>query len=202
MSLAETESKLKTYEDQINNLQKYKDLFQNAMMIKCKHCSKHFTLDVFKTHFENCKLNLRHNNNMQSINIDKLKIKILKGTVKKDEVGKVYLEYIIDIWYNGQNWRINKRFNQFANLYKTLKSIFRGVVDMPTSSNIFVNINGVGKSSSFHENKLIQLEKFIKDLSQIEAINKSNEVSYEVTRKKNLLIKMVSFFLSIISPFF
>ena len=176
MSLAETESKLKTYEDQINNLQKYKDLFQNAMMIKCKHCSKHFTLDVFKTHFENCKLNLRHNNNMQSINIDKLKIKILKGTVKKDEVGKVYLEYIIDIWYNSQNWRICKRFNQFAVLYKTLKSVFRGVVDMPESSNIFVNINGVGKGScSFHENKLRELERFIKDLAEIEVVNKSKQ---------------------------
>ena len=84
-----------------------------------------------------------------------------------------YLEYIIDIWYNGQNWRINKRFNQFANLYKTLKSIFRGVVNMPTSSDIFVNINGVGQISSFHENKILQLEKFIKDLAEIEVINKS-----------------------------
>ena len=44
----------------------------------------------------------------------------------------------------------------------------------------------------------------IKDICSdfLEAINKSKEVSYEVTRKKNLLIKMASFFLSIISPFF
>ena len=44
---------------------------------------------------------------------------------------------------------------------------------MPTSSDIFVNINGVGQISSFHENKILQLEKFIKDLAEIEVINKS-----------------------------
>ena len=175
LSLAASETKLKTYEEQMNKLNMYKDIIHASSGIKCKYCSKVLPLDSFKAHYELCQKNVIgfNTSNIECLSLDKLKIKILKGTVKQDEVGKAYLEYIIDIWYNGQNWRINKRFNQFANLYKTLKSIFRGVVDMPTSSNIFVNINGVGKSSSFHENKLIQLEKFIKDLSQIEAINKS-----------------------------
>ena len=69
-----------------------------------------------------------------SLNPEKLTIKILKEILKNDEFGKPYLEYIIDINYNTQNWRINKRFNQFANLYKTIKSLFKGVIRMPTSS--------------------------------------------------------------------
>ena len=63
-----------------------------------------------------------------NFNPNKLKIKILKGWVKKDELGKPYLEYIIDIYYDTQNWRISKKFNQFSSLFKTLKNQFKGVV--------------------------------------------------------------------------
>ena len=74
-----------------------------------------------------------------------------------DEIGKPYLDYIIDINYSGQNWRINKKFNQFANLYKTIKSLFKGSINMPQSSNIFVNINEM-TNGNFHENKISGLE--------------------------------------------
>ena len=37
-------------------------------------------------------------NSKMNFNPDKLKIKILKGWVKQDELGKPYLEYIIDIY--------------------------------------------------------------------------------------------------------
>lgn len=174
LSLAASESKNRQYEEQINKLNLYKEIIHNTNSFKCKYCMKNYNFDTFKTHYPQCQKSLINiSQKIENISLDKLKIKILKGRVKQDEVGKPYLEYIIDIWYNGQNWRINKRFNQFANLYKTLKSIFRGVVNMPPSSDIFVNINGVGQISSFHENKILQLEKFIKDLAEIEVINKS-----------------------------
>ena len=44
---------------------------------------------------------------------------------------------------------------------------------MPPSADIFVSVNGVGQISSFHENKILQLEKFIKDLAEIDVVNKS-----------------------------
>ena len=103
---------------------------------------------------------------------ERLKLKILKGRLKQDELDKPYLEYIIDISYNNQNWRVTKKFNQFATLYKTLKSLFKGIVNLPQSSNIFININEFGYGS-FHENKIQLLEKFIKDLSELEPINTS-----------------------------
>ena len=114
------------------------------------------------------------NNNVSSskFNPDKLKIKILKGKLKTDELGKYYLEYILDINYYSQNWRLSKKFIQFANLYKTIKTMFKNSINMPLSSNIFVNFQN-NISGSFYQNKIQQLEKFINEISQIEEINSS-----------------------------
>ena len=112
------------------------------------------------------------NNNINKFNPDKLKIKILKGKLKTDELGKPYLEYILDINYYSQNWRLSKKFIQFANLYKTIKTMFKNNINMPESSNIFVNF-GNNFNGSFYQNKIQQLEKFINEISQIEDINSS-----------------------------
>ena len=103
----------------------------------------------------------------------KLKIKIIKGRIRKDKSGKPYLEYVININYdNMTNWNINRRFNQFTNLYKTLRTISKESFEMPESSNIFNNITALFSGLS-HENKILQLEKFLKDLTETEGINNS-----------------------------
>ena len=170
-------NKIKTLEEQNAKLNTYKEIVHNTKAYKCKHCEKMYLYDDFKDHYSNCQKGLISNTNINNNNInfypDKLKIKILKGRVKQDELGKPFLEYIIDVNYDTQNWRINKRFNQFANLFKTLKNSYKGVVQMPPSANIFINFGNNNNSSSFHENKIIQLEKFLKDLSEINIINTS-----------------------------
>ena len=186
-------------ENKIESLNVYKNIVENAKMFKCKKCKKLFDFDDFKNHYSNCdkevneneesnyidnnilknknmnsisSIETLNNNNINKFNPDKLKIKILNGRLKTDELGKPYLEYILDINYYSQNWRLIKKFIQFANLYKTIKSLFKGVIHMPTSSNIFVNFGG-NFNGSFHENKIQQLEKFIKDLAEINVVNSS-----------------------------
>lgn len=112
--------------------------------------------------------------NFSKNNNEKLKIKILKGILNKDELGKPFIEYITDITYNTHNWRVNKKFNQFANLHKTLKSLFKtGEFKLPDSSAMFnVPLNNES-SNNFHENKIKLLEKYLNDISDIGAINKS-----------------------------
>ena len=179
------DNKIKDLENQISSLNIYKDICLHTKTFQCNTCEKIYIYDNFKEHYNKCnevsynsKNNGDKNNSMSMkadkfiFNPEKLKIKILKGKLKNDELGKPYLEYIIDINYNTQNWRISKRFNQFANLYKTIKSLFKGVIHMPTSSNIFVNFGG-NFNGSFHENKIQQLEKFIKDLAEINVVNSS-----------------------------
>jgi hypothetical protein len=74
---------------------------------------------------------------------------------------------------NLSNEELNSRLNQFANLFKTLKNLFKGVIQMPPSANIFINFGNSNNTGSFHENKIIQLEKFLKDLSEINILNTS-----------------------------
>ena len=170
-------NKIKTLEEQIAKMNIYKEVIHNTKAYKCKHCEKIFLFDDFKNHYSNCQKGIISNTNMNNSNTnfnpDKLKIKILKGRVKQDELGKPFLEYIIEINYDTQNWRISKRFNQFANLFKTLKNLFKGVVQMPPSAHIFINFGNNNNFGSFHENKIIQLEKFLKDLSEINILNTS-----------------------------
>ena len=171
-------NKIKSLEEQNTKLNLYKEIVHNSKGFKCKHCEKNYLYEDFKDHYTNCQKGLISNANINNNNInfspEKLKIKILKGKVKQDELGKPFLEYIIDVNYDTQSWRINRRFNQFSNLFKTLKNLYKGTgIQMPQSSNIFVNFGNNSQFSSFHENKIIQLEKFLKDLSEINMINTS-----------------------------
>lgn len=101
---------------------------------------------------------------------EQLKIKILKGVLNKDELGKPFIEYITEINYNSNIWRVNKKFNQFANLHKSLKNIVGEDFKFPESSNIFVKIID---NNNFHENKIKQLESYIREISDIPAISNS-----------------------------
>ena len=169
-------NELKTLKEEIGQLNVYKDIINNCKGIKCKYCERIFTYEDFKEHYINCQKGIASNSNLNgniNFNPDKLKIKILKGKVKQDEVGNPYLEYIIDVNYNTQNWHINRRFNQFSNLFKSLKNMFKGAVPLPQSANIFVNFGNNNQFSTFHENKILQLEKFLKDLSETNVINTS-----------------------------
>ena len=51
---------------------------------------------------------------ISTFNPAKMKLKIIKGRIRKDKAGKPYLEYIIEINYLNKKWQINKRFNQFT----------------------------------------------------------------------------------------
>ena len=182
------ENQIKNLEEQISKLNIYKDICYKSKSFQCKQCEQLFSYNIFKEHYQKCTgISNKLKNNQKFENTkkpngneeykfvfdpQKLKIKIIKGHLKNDELGKPFLEYILDVNYNNQNWRICKRFNQFANLYKNIKSLFKGNIKMPPSSNIFVDFKG-NLTGSFHENKIQQLEKFIKDLSEIDVVNNS-----------------------------
>jgi hypothetical protein len=114
--------------------------------------------------------------NIQNINFNPrlLKIKIVKGRIRKDKSGKPYLEYTIELTYLSKKWTINKRFSQFTNLYKNLKKMeIQEGIAIPKSANIFSNIGTVFSGLS-HEDKILNLEKFLKDISQCEEISNTS----------------------------
>ena len=123
--------------------------------------------------------NLNFNKNINNnYDPEKLKIKIIKGRIRKDKTGKPYLEYIININYdNNKIWNINRKFNQFTNLYKALRTISQENFELPQSSNIFSNITALFSGLS-HEKKIIQLEKYLKDLTEMPEINNSKQLYF------------------------
>ena len=110
---------------------------------------------------------------MEITNIsDKLKIKILKGVLNKDELGKPFIEYITEISYDTQNWRVMKKFNQYANFHKSLKNIMGEEFKFPEAANIFIKISA-DNNNNFHENKIKQLEAYLRELCNIPIISNS-----------------------------
>ena len=135
-----------------------------------------YTVNTYVNNNKNINDNINNINN--NYNPEKLKIKIIKGRIRKDKTGKPYLEYIINIDYdNIKNWNINRRFNQFTNLYKTLRTISKENFELPESSNIFRNITSMFSGLS-HENKIIQLEKYLKDLTEVPEISNSKQLYF------------------------
>ena len=151
--------------DENSNIINNNNLENNNKLLRNKNSNILASMDVINN-------NIYNNNPVHKFNPDKLKIKILKGKLKTDELGKPYLEYILDINYYSQNWRLNKTFNQFANLHKTINNMLKNSTTMPTSANIFTDF-GNNKSGSFYQNKIMHMEKFLKEIAEIEEINSS-----------------------------
>ena len=134
--------------------------------------------------------NINNFQNKTNLNPKKLKIKIVKGRVRKDKSGKPYLEYVINITYNNnKNLNINRRFNEFTNLYKSLKGIRN--IELPESSSIFNNISIFTGLS--HEKKTLFLEKFLEDLINKDIINES-KILYDFLELDKLLNQNESLF--------
>ena len=166
----------------INSDNKYSSKTENVNVVK-----NNMSINTAVSGNENYSVNTHMSNNNRNYNLnkinnnyfpEKLKIKIIKGRIRKDKSGKPYLEYIININYdNIKNWNINRRFNQFTNLYKTLRTLSKENFELPESSNIFSNITAMFSGLS-HENKIIQLEKYLKDLTEVPEISNSKQLYF------------------------
>ena len=187
--ISKKEQKIKLLENQLINITEYKNIFSHISGIKCKYCDDIFSFEKFKAHFNECQINKNNSKIYKRNNINNspnIKIKILKGNIKQDELGKTYLEYVLDINYNNaHNWRINKKYAQFASLYKTIYNTFKGSIQMPLSCNIFTNINEKYKKG-FHKNKIKQLELFLKDLCENDIFNKCKQFKRFLEFDKNV----------------
>ena len=181
LKLNSTNYLIKELEDQINELNPYDNIGKNINNFQCKLCKKYFTLEEYKQHKNNCgenksiKNNLNDNNYEDDFNTNlnpgKLRVRVLKGKIKNENLGRPYLEYILDINYsNTHHWRLGKKFSDFTKLYNTINSLYKEYITIPIS-NIFIDLNNSSSVGSFHENKIRQLEQFINDIIDTEIIN-------------------------------
>ena len=172
------ENKIKLLEEQLNELNEYKNIIKTMKQFNCKNCSKSFKLKDFLNHFSNCQNNIndsKSNNSLQDKPIfdsKKIKIKISKSQIKTDELNHPYIEYLLDINYdNKKKYQLNKQFYHFSNLYNNLIGLYEDYIQFPLSfGDIFQNLNS---NSFLNQNKTQILEKFINEVANTDVLNSS-----------------------------
>ena len=175
-SLNINNSKIKTLRSKLDNLKQNKNIFENMTEFKCKFCGKNFPYQEISAHQNNCINNNIFNNNMFDdknfdFNPNNLEVKITNCKIKTDEIGKPYVEYILNINYNGTNWKINKKYSDFTQLYNNLNLIYKDVIKLSVNlNNVF---NTKDSSYNFNENKMNQLQNFLNEIINTDVINTS-----------------------------
>ena len=112
-------------------------------------------------------------NNSNNTNMNKsLNIKISNTVLKKDITGKPFLDYICEIKNGNKSYTLNKKFGHFIMLHKSLKILFKDLIQLPDGGNLFISITDM-KQNTFHENKLTQLDRYINDLLAIDQVKNS-----------------------------
>ena len=133
-----------------------------------KNIDKNINSDIYAN--SNSNFNTINDNNNNTTN--DIRIKITNSVLKKDLMGKPFLEYVCDVRNGKEKYTLNKKFGHFIMLYKALKTAFKDNIKLPNGGNLFTNINDM-KQNSFHENKLEQLDKYISELLKVEEIRDS-----------------------------
>lgn len=130
---------------------------------------KTFSFEIYKSHYNLC---IEENNMKQTIldnsSFKKVKLKILKGLLAQNEMGTTYMEYIIEVSYNLQTWRLNKKFSQFVNFQSLLKRELPRIT-FPDTAELILKVD----MHQAQENRLKFLDQYIKDISNINDITQS-----------------------------
>ena len=168
-----------------NNNNKFFGSKNNSFFINENDVSN-FTISDSYLNKENINILNNENENKNNLNSNNLKqsksnknlskqeknfinISIIGNKIKKDETGKPFLEYLIEVKTAKKNYKISKKFLQFSLLNKTLKNLFKNLINLPDSGSLFLNINEMN-GNSFHENKINQLDFYVKELCKIDIV--------------------------------
>jgi hypothetical protein len=81
---------------------------------------KFYSFEEYEEHVDEC--NTENSIEYHKSN-EKIQIKIIKGVLKRDDMGRPFIEYIVDIFFNHHNWKVSRKFIHFSNLHKQV-SIF------------------------------------------------------------------------------
>ena len=146
-----------------------------------KNLNKNNNNFIYENDFNNFTIsdsNLNNFNNLNKENFNNLnnnfnnnfiKISIIGKNIKKDEKNKLFLEYLIEVKTEKKNYKISKKFLQFSLLNKTLKNLFKNLINLPETGSLFLNVNEMNENS-FHDNKINQLNFYVNELCKIDAV--------------------------------
>ena len=98
------------------------------------------------------------------------KIKIINHTLKKNNSGKPYIDYICEVKFKEKTNKLHRKLINFYSLHKSLTEFFKDKINIPDKDNIFKEEN---IKNSLMENKQELLNNYIEEISKINDIKKS-----------------------------
>ncbi len=117
----------------------------------------------------NKKLNYSNSKENREKNLS-YKIKIINHTLKKNNSGKPYIDYICEVKFKEKTNKLHRKLINFYSLHKSLTEFFKDKINIPDKDNIFKEEN---IKNSLMENKQELLNNYIEEISKINDIKKS-----------------------------
>ena len=117
----------------------------------------------------NKKLNYSNSKENKEKNLS-YKIKIINHTLKKNNSGKPYIDYICEVKFKEKTNKLHRKLINFYSLHKSLTEFFKDKINIPDKDNIFKEEN---IKNSLMENKQELLNNYIEEISKINDIKKS-----------------------------
>ena len=117
----------------------------------------------------NKKLNYSNSKENKEKNLS-YKIRIINHTLKKNNSGKPYIDYICEVKFKEKTNKLHRKLINFYSLHKSLTEFFKDKINIPDKDNIFKEEN---IKNSLMENKQELLNNYIEEISKINDIKKS-----------------------------
>ena len=117
----------------------------------------------------NKKLNYSNSKENKEKNLS-YKIKIINHTLKKNNSGKPYIDYICEVKFKEKTNKLHRKLINFYSLHKSLTEFFKDKINIPDKDNFFKEEN---IKNSLMENKQELLNNYIEEISKINDIKKS-----------------------------
>ena len=117
----------------------------------------------------NKKLNYSNSKENKEKNLS-YKIRIINHTLKKNNSGKPYIDYICEVKFKEKTNKLHRKLINFYSLHKSLTEFFKDKINIHDKDNIFKEET---IKNSLMENKQELLNNYIEDISKINDIKKS-----------------------------
>ena len=117
----------------------------------------------------NKKLNYSNSKENKEKNLS-YKIRIINHTLKKNNSGKPYIDYICEVKFKEKTNKLHRKLINFYSLHKSLTEFFKDKINIPDKDNFFKEEN---IKNSLMENKQELLNNYIEEISKINDIKKS-----------------------------
>ena len=149
---------------------KNKTPFKSNTIFSLNPNSNNSNKDNKDNNFFNKTLTLNKKDNLKSDKTEELLfyIKILSSNKKKDEnSNKFYIEYKIEVHYKENKWNINKKYENIFQLNKNIKNLFKDLILLPFSDDIFTNNLNINEQQ---DNITKRIEEYLNELGKNDII--------------------------------